>query len=138
MKLKSSKLILIFIPAVIGFLVWPLTWIYLVQRSTNYQYPHLWDNFSSFGFVACALSAVFGWTALIVGILAATKPNGSEGDDPAAFHGTARFASGSEVAELTTPSEQLQPGSFILSADGQREGESSLCRDWRPHSMASS
>jgi type IV secretion system protein VirD4 len=120
MKLKSPRHILILIPAVIGFLVWPLTWLYLAQRSTNYQYPHLWDNFYSIGFVACALSAVFGWTALIAGILAATKPNGSEEGDPAAFHGTARFATNSEVAELTTPSEQLAPGSFILSAEAEQ------------------
>src|ERR1051325_11027251 len=120
MKLKSSRHILIFIPAIIGFLVWPLTWIYLAQRSTNNYYPHLWDNFYSFGFVACAVSAVFGWTALIVGIVAATKSNGSEQDDPAAFHGTARFAAKSEVATLTTPAEQLQPGSFILSAEGEK------------------
>ena len=118
MKLKSSKHILIFIPAVLGFLVWPLTWFYLAQQGTNYQYPHLWDNYYSIGFVACALSAVFGWSALVVGIIAATRPSGSDTDDPAAFHGTARFATCSEVAALTTPSDQLQPGSFILSAEG--------------------
>lgn len=118
MKLKSRRHIFILIPAVAGFLVWPLTWIYLAQRSTNYQYPHLWDNFYSIGFVACAVSAIFGWTALIVGILAATKPNEGAPGDPAAFHGTARFANRSEVdhLRLSTP-EQLSPGSFILGPD---------------------
>ena len=38
----------------------PLTWLCLARQSTNYQYPHLWDDFYSIGFVACAVSAVFG------------------------------------------------------------------------------
>jgi type IV secretion system protein VirD4 len=122
MEIKGAAKALILVASVIGFLVCPATWIYLVRNLTYAEQARAFENWHSLGYVALVSSAVVGIASMCVGVIVAfPKKEEASRDNPEAFHGTARFASRKEIAELTLPSaEQLAPGSFILAPEAEQ------------------
>ncbi len=121
MKVKDLWRVPVTILAAIGFLVCPATWIYVVRYTTYTQQAQLFENWHSLGYIALAASAAVGIASMCIGVIVAfPKKEEQSRDNPAAFHGTARFASTKEIAELTLPdAEELAPGSFILAPDAE-------------------
>jgi type IV secretion system protein VirD4 len=119
MKVSSLWRVPIIIISIIGFLVCPATWIYLVRYTIYVQQSQLFENWHSLGYVALIVSAAIGIISMCAGVIVAFPKREKESrDSPAAFHGTARFANKKEIAELTLPdAAQLAPGSFILAPD---------------------
>ncbi len=113
MKSEDFRRTLILYLAAAGGAVWPVTWFFLLRDAMSLRHPQLWQDYSSPGFIMLVFSAFIGTCSLAVYIIVATKRDADEDDqNPAAFHGTARFATRSEVAELTAPAEQLGPRQF--------------------------
>src|SRR5947209_11143005 len=105
--------------AAIGAAVWPITWIYLLRDAKTLQHPQLWQDFLSPGYILMVVAAAIGTCSLAVYIIVAREKDENR-DNPAAFHGTARFANKSEIDQLRlSTAEQLPPGSFILGPDRQ-------------------
>lgn len=122
MEIKGASKALILVASATGFLVCPATWIYLARNLTYTQQEQLFENWYSLGYVALLASAVIGIASMYLGVIVAfPKKEEQSRDNPEAFHGTARFASRKEIAELTLPdAAQLAPGSFILAPDGEQ------------------